>query len=74
MKSANWISATADDGRLREGRVDHAAGKLLGEPLSGAKDAASLDVLTHEEDAVVARHLLFEGGADGFDHGHLGHR
>ena len=65
----------ADDRGFRDGRVDDA---LASEPvqqafghLEGAAESA--DVLPQDEDAVVARHLLREAGADRFEVGGLHH-
>ena len=70
------LDAGADDRDLRDRRVADALRPELGEhPLGDAHRAAHLgDVLTHDEDVVVAAHRLAHGVAHGLPVGHRGHQ
>jgi hypothetical protein len=64
-----WFTAgrmkSANDTRLRQRRVHHALRpELVAQPLRRAEDAAPLDILAEDEDALIALHLLLETVAD----------
>jgi hypothetical protein len=65
----------ADDRHLRDRRVPHALGaELVEHALGDAHRAAHLgDVLTHDEDVLVAPHRRRKGVANGFSIGELRH-
>ncbi len=65
----------ADDRRLRERGVEHTRlAEARVQAICGAEHAALLaDVLTEDEDSLVALHLLGDGGTHRLDHPHLGH-
>src|ERR1700687_4015411 len=65
----------ADDGRFGEWRVENACLTEPGvETIRGAEHSAlPTYVLAHDEDPVVALHLLTDGGAHRLDHPHLSH-
>ena len=55
--------AGAGDGRLADGRVAHSLGaEVVVQPArDGVRAAVEADVLAHDEDALVALHLLAQG-------------
>jgi hypothetical protein len=64
----------ADDGGLRDRRVEDALGaEGLAEPLGHAEGNAGPDVLADQVHALVAGHLLAERGVEGVAIGQLGH-
>jgi hypothetical protein len=68
-------NAVPHDGGLGQRRVEDALCPELGlQAIGRPEDAAELaDVLTHDDDALVASQRLRQGAIDRLDHEHFGH-
>src|SRR5579862_4149165 len=65
----------ADDGRLADGRIDHAFGTKARQQSFGYLKcpAVDSDIFAERDDGRIAVHLLENGLADSFEHGDGGH-